>query len=140
VANNPATFYGTDFAVAPNANGILDIQPTLQYVSGLQVLIQSLICRQMCVKGSISDAPNEGIDLRTFIRAGLTQQLLAQIPSIVEKELLRDQRVQSATVTGNYDPVQNVLTLNEVIQSTLGPFSLTLAVSALTVTLIDGSP
>jgi len=43
-------------------------------------------------------------------------------------------------VTGTYDTVANVLTLNEVIQSTLGPFTLTLAVSSLTVQLITGSP
>ena len=127
--------YGTDLAVTPNADGILDINPMLQYASGLSVLVQSLICRQMCVRGSIIDAPNEGIDLRTYVRQGLTQEALGSLPSIVQKELQRDERVKSATVTGSYDTA-NTLTLNEVIETADGPFTLTLAVSAVTVTLI----
>ena len=81
--------FGTDLAVAPNEDGILDIQPTIQYATGPAVLIQSLICRQMCARGSIVDSPNEGIDLRTYVRAGLTQQNLANLPSIVSFQALR---------------------------------------------------
>ncbi len=139
MANLPtAPNYGTDLSVTPNANGILDIQPTLQYATGINVLVQSLICRQMCVRGTVIDAPNEGMDLRTYIRQGLTQEKLADLPSVVQKELLRDQRVKAVTVSGNYNTAENSLTLNEVITPVTGsPFSLTLAVSAVTVTLLN---
>lgn len=130
--------YGTDLSVTPNANGILDIQPTLQYATGINVLVQSLICRQMCVRGTVIDAPNDGIDLRTYIRVGLTQEKLADLPSVVQKELLRDQRVKAVVVTGSYDTEKNSLTLNEVITPVVGtPFTMTLAVSAVTVQLLN---
>lgn len=130
--------YGTDLSVTPNADGILDIQPTLQYATGIDVLVQSLICRQMCVRGTVIDAPNDGIDLRTYIRQGLTQAALADLPSVVQKELQRDQRVKSATVTGSYNTATNSLTLNEKITPVTGsPFTLTLAVSAVTVELLN---
>jgi hypothetical protein len=139
VANTGPNF-GTDLAVAPDANGILDISPMLTYATGIQVLIQSLMCRQMCVKGSIVGAPNEGIDVRTYVRQGLTQEVLGKLPSVLQKELQRDERVKTATVTGGYDTARNTLTLNEVFETTLGPFSLTLEVSAVTVTLLGSTP
>lgn len=140
MSNVVSANYGTDLAVTPNADGILDIQPTLQYATGLAVLVQSLICRQMCVRGSIIDSPNEGLDLRTYVRQGLTQQVLSSLPSVVQKELLRDERVLSAVVTGSYDTALYSLTLTEALQTTLGPFTLTLAVTSLTVALINQSP
>lgn len=130
--------YGTDMSVTPNADGILDIQPTLQYATGINVLVQSLICRQMVVRGTVIDSPNDGIDLRTYLRVGLTQEKLADLPSVVQKELLRDQRVKAAVVTGEYDTTRNLLTLNEAITPVTGsPFTMTLAVSAVTVELLN---
>lgn len=134
------TDFGTDLAVSPNADGVLDISPMLNYSSGLATLIQSLICRQMCVRGSIVGAPNEGIDLRTYLRTGLTQQQLAGLPAVVQKELQRDERVQKADVAGSYDTATNALTLTETITTAQGTFTLTLAVSAVTVTLLSQSP
>ena len=135
---NPA-YFGTDLALT-YANGTIDISPMLAYATGIQVLIQSLIARQSCVSGSIIDSPNEGIDLRTYIKSGLTQADLANIPSLVQKQIARDQRVQSVTVTGQYDTDTNIMTLTETIMTALGPFTLTVSVSALTVTAIVGSP
>lgn len=139
MANTPSgPNYGTDLSVTPNANGILDIQPTLQYATGINVLVQSLICRQMCVRGTVIDAPNEGIDLRSYLRSGLTQAQLSDLPAVVQKELQRDQRVKSVTVTGNFNTETNTLTMNETITPVTGsPFSLTLAVSSVTVTLLN---
>ncbi len=134
------TDFGTDLVTLPNENGIIDILPTLQYATGLDVLAQSLVRRQVCVRNSIIDSRNEGIDLRTYLKDGLTQQAPAQLPSVVRTELKRDQRVREAVVTGTYDTAKNELTLFEVITSADGPFTLTLTVSAVSVAAIVGSP
>jgi hypothetical protein len=136
-----ANFYGTDLARYINADGVIDISPSLAQAGGTDVLIQSLVSRQMCVRGSIIDAPNEGIDLRTYLKNGMTQQDLANLPSLVQKELQRDERVLSVLVTGQYDTTTQTLTLIEkIVPVNGGPFTLTLAVTSLTVALINGSP
>ena len=136
--------YGTDMAVKPNADGIMDILPTLQYATGIDVLAQSLVCRQICVPNSVIDSPNETMDLRLLIKARLTQAALAGLPSQVQKLLARDQRVKGVSVTGSFDTVTQTLTLIEQITTATGAFTLTIALTPATVSAvvsgIIGSP
>ena len=129
--------YGTCMATVA-MGGAIDIAPGV-LATGLDVLAQSLVRRQMTPRGSALDAPNDGIDVRTLIKTGMTQTEVSQIPGTIRNELLRDQRVRSCTVTATFNQVTNTMTIVENIQSAVGPFTLTLLVSQVSVTAILNS-
>jgi phage baseplate assembly protein W len=136
-----SNIYGTDLWVGFNAAGQLDIDATCRETSGIQVLAQSLVMRQLTPLGSVIGAPNECIDLRTMISKSMTLVQIQQVASTVKGQLLRDPRVQLVTVTSSFSLASSVLTLQENVLSGLGPFTLTLAVSALTAAaLLNGVP
>ena len=134
---NTDGIYGRDLATYVDADGVLDITDTIAEVTGLDVLAQSLVRRHVTAKGSDISSPNDGIDVRTFIKNGLTQQELSVIAVTIQQELIRDQRVlPSTTVQATFNTQTNVMTLTELIQTATGPFSLTLAVSSVSVEVL----
>ena len=140
MANSPSNVYGRDLACLPNADGILDLTGDMQEATGPDVLIQSIVRRHLTVKGSDIASPNDGIDVRLYVKAGLTQTDISGIAAVVQQELIRDQRVlPSTTVTASFNTETLILTLTEVIQTANGPFSLTLAIGQVTVDIITGS-
>jgi hypothetical protein len=140
MSNTAANVFGRDLACLPNSDGILDLTSDMQEATGNDVLIQSIVRRHLTIKGSDIASPNDGIDVRVYIKAGLTQTDISGIAAAVQQELVRDQRIlPSTTVTASYNTETLVLTLNEVIQTASGPFSLTLAISQVTVDVIVGS-
>jgi hypothetical protein len=137
VNNQNFNIFGVCMATAA-FGGSVDIVPGVQ-ASGIDVLAQSLVRRQFTPRGSAQDAPNDGIDVRTLIRAGMTQTEVSQIPGTLRNELLRDVRVKTCTVTATFDQTTNTMTIVESITSAAGPFTLTLSVSQVTVTAILNS-
>ena len=135
-----ANIYGTDLYCAPNADGILDLTDTMTEVNGIDLLAQSLVRRHLTEKGSDIASPNDGIDVRKFIKQGLTQQELSLLAVHVQQELIRDQRVlPSTSVTATFNTATLALTLTEIIQTASGPFSLTITVDQVSVAVIVGS-
>jgi hypothetical protein len=142
----PQNPYGLDFwigfAPGPNKNAgntLLDADPSMRTVTGRALLVQSLLCRQTTPRGSVIDCPNDCINLVDYVSAGMTAAAISQLYGTIQNELRKDQRVFSATVTGSYSFQTSTLTLNEAIQSGYGPFSLVLAVSSVTVTLLNAN-
>ena len=142
----PQNPYGLDFwigfAPGPNKNAgntLLDADPSMRTVTGRALLVQSLLCRQPTPRGSVIDCPNDCINLVDYVSAGMTAAAISQLYGTIQNELRKDQRVFSATVTGSYSFQTSTLTLNEAIQSGYGPFSLVLAVSSVTVTLLNAN-
>ncbi len=137
MSNAATNIYGRDLATLPNAQGVIDLTDTMQEATGLDVLVQSIVRRHLTAKGSDISSPNDGIDVRAFIKAGLTQQEISSIANQVQQEIIRDQRVlPSTTVVAAYNQAAMVLTLTETIQTAAGPFSLTIAVSQVTVEIL----
>jgi hypothetical protein len=136
-----ANYFGTDLWLGVGPDGSLDVDPAMRETSGLQVLAQSLVMRQFTPTGSSIGNPNECIDLRNFLSAGLTQSQTQQIGAVVQQQLLRDQRVQSVSVQATFNASTSILTVVENIVSNAGPFTLTISVSNVTVTLLlNGIP
>ncbi len=134
---NTSGLYGRDLATLPNANGVLDITSDLQEATGQDVLAQSVIRRHVTAKGTDLSSPNDGIDVRSYIKDGLTQRELSVIAVTIQQELIRDQRVlPSTTVVATFNTATNIMKLQETIQTTSGPFSLTLAVSSVSVEVL----
>ncbi len=127
---------GSCLATLPNAQGQIDLTPDMQIATGRQVIAQSLVRRQTTPRGSVLTSPNDCLDIRQMISQGVTQSQLQAYASSLRTELLRDQRVLSANVQISYDPVKNVTTITENVQTSAGPFTLTLALTANTIAAI----
>ncbi len=134
---NTYGIYGNDLWCGPTSTNTLDLDPMMLEVTGIQLLQQAVIRRQVTTKGTDISSPNDGIDLRQFVKQGMTQQQISVVAQTVQQELIKDQRIlPSTTVVASYDTTANVLTLQETIATAQGPFSLTLAVSAVTVQVL----
>lgn len=133
-----SNIYGRDLSCLPNADGILDLTSDMQECTGNDVLIQSLVRRHLTAKGSDVASPNDGIDVRTLIKNGLTQTQISQLAAQVQQEIILDQRVTPAsTVSATFDTATNVITFTEVIVPVQGgPFTLTIAIGLVTVSLL----
>jgi hypothetical protein len=128
--------YGSCLATLPNAQGVLDLTPDMRMATGRDVLAQSLIRRQTTPRGSVLVSPNDCLDIRQLLSSGMTLAALQALSSVIRSELLRDRRVNAATVTITFNPQTNVTTIAEQIQSSTGPFTLTLTLSAGTIAAV----
>lgn len=140
----PPSPYGIEFWIGFTPQSVanhfvLDADPSMRTTTGRALLVQSLLCRQTTPRGSVIDCPNDCIDLRDYVSAGMTPLQITQMFGTIQGELLKDQRVAQATVTGTYSFQTSVLTLNEAIQSAYGPFTMTLNVSAVNVILLNAN-
>lgn len=132
--------YGIEFwlGFTPFRNStVIDADPSMRIATGRQLLVQSLLCRQTTPTGSVIDCPNDCLDLIDFLSDGLTPSDIMALGGQIQNELLKDQRVIAATVTGTF--AQSKLTLVESIQSGYGPFQMVLDVSGVTVTLLNAN-
>jgi hypothetical protein len=135
-SSNP---FGTDFAIIGAPNGALDADPAFRLQTGRALLAQRLLCRLSTPRGSVIDCPNDCIDLRDSLSDGMTVQQISQLGSSVQQELLKDQQVTAVTVSGTFTTATSVLTLTIGITSGAGPFTMVLAVSQVTVTLLNSN-
>lgn len=134
----PAPAFGSTLAMCTNLNGEWDCDPTGRMATGRDVLSQRLINRQTTPLGSVIDSPNDCFDVSDWLSANMTDGQVAQLPGQIHTELLKDQEVQSLTVTVNYNPATSTLILTENIISGYGPFSLTITVTPGNVSALVG--
>ena len=113
----PAPAFGSTLAMCTNLNGEWDCDPTGRMATGRDVLSQRLINRQTTPLGSVIDSPNDCFDVSDWLSANMTDGQVAQLPGQIHTELLKDQEVQSLTVTVNYNPATSTLILTENIIS-----------------------
>jgi hypothetical protein len=142
--NQTTNPYGTDLGTYPNAaaNGAIDLDLGMSEVTGRTLLAQSLVRRQTTPPGSVIDSPNDCLDVRGWVSAGATQQQLNALAGNLKSELLKDERVTAVTVTVSFNQATMTLTIDEQVTSSYGPFTLTLAVSQVTLSLLieNGGP
>lgn len=130
--------FGIDLGSFPNAdaNGALDVDLGMQEVTGRDVLIQRLVRRQLTPPGSVIDSPNDCIDVRGFVSAGVTQTDLQSLAGALRNELLKDEGVTDVAISVSFDPRIAMLSIVEKFTSGYGPFSLTLNVSQVTLEIL----
>lgn len=133
---SPANPYGSDLLVSFSGNGNGDIDAGGALATGIQVLAQSLVMAQTTPQSSLLGDSTQCFDVRAWISKGMTQAQISGLGLVAQKQILRDQRVTAATVTASWNWATSTLTLVEQIQSTLGPFTLTLNVTAVTVQML----
>ncbi len=136
MSNSP---FGRDLASFATG-GSVDLDPSMAEATGLDVLVQSLVRRHVTPTGSAILYPNDGVDVRSYIKAGMNVQDISQICGTVQTQLRRDQRVIDCSVTGTFDSATDTLTLTEkILANVVGPFTLTLAISQVSVLVIVSS-
>lgn len=126
--------YGTDLATVFTAYGA-DIDPGGAEVSGRLLLSQALVRRLLTPNGRLLDDPNYGFALTDYYADDLAPQDLGEIQAGVQNEMLKDERVVGATATVTL--ASGVLVVAILIQDGVGPFKLTLAVTAISVTVLS---
>lgn len=133
--------FGTDLATITASNGVGDLDVGMAEVTGRTLLAQRLARRLTTPRGSVIDAPNDCVDIRLFMSTVSTPQGISATQGSVQNELQKDQGVLSATVAVAYSIQTSIMSITIQVQSAYGPFSLTLAVSAVTISiLVNGQP
>lgn len=129
-----ATDFGRDISCG------IDLDPLLQDVTGDDLMIQVCTRRLFCRKGSCLSAPSANtLDVRDFLNGSLDltkASATQQVAVLCQNALLGDERILTATVTASYTFATKLLTIQILCTSANGPFSLTLAVSQVSVQLI----
>ncbi len=127
--------YGQDLSCT------VDLSPTLNVVSGSELMGQVCLRRLYCRQGDLLSDPNAlTLDARDFISQGISgENDLAVIRAKCTAALLDDERIFSATVGATYSYSTRTLELSVEGTGASGPFSLVLAVSSLTVELLAAS-
>lgn len=135
----PAQGFGLDLATVWTSNGP-DLDSGFTEVTGITLLIQRLIRRLSTAHGSVVGCPNDCIDIRAYLGAGITNADVQGIQSAIKTQLERDEAVlPGVSVVSQYNPATRALAVKIAGSSTLGPFAMTLAVSQVTISLLNTS-
>jgi hypothetical protein len=116
-----------------------DLDPLLSMVSGQELMNQQMVHRLYTPTGSLLSDPNaETLDVREFISKGMSESDIPVIQSRIQACLLDDERINTVNVQITFNGQAASRRMTVYIRGTgaLGPFSLTLSVSSLTVELL----
>lgn len=122
------TDFGTDLACTA------DLDPNGRTVSGQRLVAEAIYRRLITPRGRLIDDPNYGFDVSSLVNDDTSDSGIAQIVAGVSAECRKDERVIAVGVQQSF--LGGVLTLAIALHTALGPFSLVLAVTAVTVDLL----
>jgi len=122
--------YGTDLAAVP------DLDPAMPAVTGRLVLVEAIARRFSTPRGGLFYDADYGLDLREYLNEGFTTTDLYALRAEVETEARKDERVVSASARLRIDHATATLTVSLELRDGAGPFSLVLAVDAVTVAVL----
>jgi hypothetical protein len=119
-----------------------DIDANLTIVSGPQCLGQAVARRIGTPRFGLFYDADYGTDIRSRINAVPSQRVASQL---VEIESLKDERVEDCRATVRYVPASNVpagevpesLQVEVALKTALGPFTMTLAIDAVTAAIVS---
>lgn len=141
-------------ALGTDLSGVADLTPHMGESSGRQCLAESLARRLITPRGSLFYDLLYGYDVTGQINADILASDIPRIAASIEEEFRKDERVIDATVTAQFvgrDQVdaaragivanpnpgtQGVLVITSVVKDGQGPFTLTLAATAVTIQIL----
>ena len=118
------------------ASNSADLDPTGIEVSGRTCLAQAIARRLLTPRGRLLDDPNYGFDVAGYMGDDLSTSDLAQIRAGIENECVKDERVEGATAELTL-AANGTLLINVTLSDADGPFTLVLAVSAVSVSILS---
>ena len=131
------TDYGTDLASTFGAGGVVDCDPYFRRITGNEAIAHAVIRRLVTPRGSLSWDPHCGFDVRAYLNAPINRQILGFLQGAIKAEALADERVATADVSVSFNDLTSKLTVTLTLTAGDGPFTLVLAVSALTVSILS---
>jgi hypothetical protein len=87
-------------------------------------------------RGALVWAPNDGIDLTLYLNRDLEPSDVNAMRTEILHEILKDERIASASVDVAFDPGGSALTLSVEGVGAPGPFSMVIAASALSISVL----
>lgn len=115
-----------------------DCTAEMSEVTGRICLAQAIARRYLTPRGRLIDDPNYGYDLTQYINDDLGPSDLGKIKAGSEAEALKDERVEECNVSIAVS-VGGVMMLTAILTDGNGPFTLVLAITAVTVQIITVS-
>lgn len=110
---------------------------TFTLVSGARIVAEAAVRRLTTQRGTLVYAPNYGWDVRELLLTRLDQRRLDQGRAQLEGELLKDDRVRKVSARLEFYPAEERLRILVEGETGAGPFAFTLAVSSLSVELLE---
>jgi hypothetical protein len=118
--------YGTDLSCTT------DLTPTMEVVNPVSTvaIAQSWLRRLTTPRGGLVDDPTYGLDVAGYLNRPMQPLDVRQYEGEIRQELLKDDRVTEAVVTVTYvNESLTVSALGTPVDPTLGPFTLTFAIT-----------
>lgn len=128
---NPEDLHGVD------VDCIEDATADFRLARGRRNLANAIARRLSTPRGGLRYDPEYGLDLREFLNEDVTGAEIANAPGEITLEVEKDPRVQAARVRLVYNFAASSLRVTIGIVDALGPFTLVLSVSKLTVEILD---
>ena len=122
--------YGRDLSC------MTDLTSTATEVTGRLLLAESCVRRLQTDQGALIDDPNYGYNIVGEIDNDLTDRDIARIASQVDNELMKDERIRLSQTTASYVQKTGILTVSIRLTDHIGPFTLVLAISAVTIDIL----
>jgi hypothetical protein len=149
------TDFGTDFDLAPREITLpmpdgstrtwttFDFAEDFGLVSGLTLVAQALVRRIVTPRGTLPDPlsptgfdPLYGTDVRRWLNEDVDATRIAgQIAAEIDTEFQKDPRVKKSTTTTTFDGT--TATSRTTVITADGPFALVLAISAVSVEVLE---
>lgn len=125
--------FGTDLSC------VTDLTSDASEVSGVTTWLQALARR---LQGPLFYDPNYGYDLVDMLDAEVNIADLSGIGADIDNEFLKDERTLSSSTVVTKTVDRGAVSLKTVsrVRSALGPFTLTLSVTHVTVTILEIKP
>jgi hypothetical protein len=117
-----------------------DLTSPAVMVSGNRAVAEAVLRRWGTSPGELIDDPDYGFNLSDLISDDLGPSDIALAQQQAGAEAEKDQRVLSATVTLTLNNETGILTVNALIETATGPFTLVASVSAVGTQLLLVSP
>jgi hypothetical protein len=129
--------FGTDLALDAD----LDLTADGGLVDGDDLMRQVAQIRLSTPRGSVIDAPDDGIDLVEWLSRAMGPDEIASLEGTIEAELLKDERFTSARAIVDASTVlsDGIMVVELELATANGPFEMVLGVSAAGVKILGGA-
>lgn len=116
-----------------------DVTPDFREVTGRRRLAEAVARRYMTDRGTLVGDPNYGYNLTNLVNADLSPADLVAHQSGAQAEALKEEQVRAAVVVLSL-AADGLLTVACTLTDADGPFTLTLAISAVSVQILELKP
>ena len=122
--------FGLDIA------GVYDFDKSLTTVTGQRAVAEAVARRLITPRGGLFYDPNYGYDVRLLLNNSMLQSDVYAVTAAIEAECEKDERVYDAQVSIKTTASLETLLISIKLQTSAGPFLLTLSVSNVTVDIL----